>query len=453
MYYVIPLNWWRKVVLIAGSLLFITWLDPNHVHVFVLSILINYLFGMVISRVQRENKYSKLAQAITIFGVVINLGFLIYYKYSSLIITSLSSILGVDDPFLNNPIIPPLGISFFTFNAVSYLVDVHQQIEPGEKNLLNFSCFLLMFPKLTLGPITRYDQIKDLLTKKWFHNPKFLYGFRRFVIGFGKKIILADNLAIIVNKVFAAEFSTMNTSVAWFGLLAYTLQIFYDFSGYTDMALGIGLMLGYQFPENFNFPYIAKSISDFWRRWHMTLTNWFRTYLFLPLELKRSNAGKFRQPVNILIVFIVTGIWHGASWNFLIWGAYYGVLLAIETMGFGKILKRIPEVFQHLITMFFIIIGWVFFKITNITLWGRFFSALAGFNQPNGEITLRSMNILLFLPLLVIGVLFATPIFLKINYSSLTGKIILALSIISIFILSLSYLLANGFQPFLYAQF
>lgn len=390
----------------------------------------------------------------TFLGIVINLGFLIYYKYSSLILTSLSPIIRIENPFFTNPIIPPLGISFLTFNAVSYLVDVYQQIVPGEKNLLSFSCFLLMFPKLTLGPVTRYDQIKDTLSTKWFQNPKFIKGLRRFVIGLGKKLILADNLAIIVNKVFDADYSTMNTSVAWFGLLAFTLQIFYDFSGYTDMAIGIGIMIGYQFPENFNSPYMAKSISDFWRRWHMTLTNWFRTYLFLPLELKLKNAGAFRQPVSIIIVFIATGIWHGASWNFLIWGAYYGILLAIEAIGFGKILKRIPVFFQHLITMLFVIIGWVFFKITNIASWSKFLSVLVGLNHPSGEITLRSMNILLFVPLLIIGALFTTSVTSKFyNESTLAGKIILALSIFGIFIISISYLLANGFQPFLYAKF
>lgn len=454
LYYVIPLGWWRKVVLIIGSLFFIVWLDPNHVHVFVFSVLINYLIGLVISRVQHKHHNSQSTQALTVFGVLLNLGLLVFYKYSSLILTSLSPLLKIENPFFNNPIIPPLGISYLTFNAVSYLVDVYQQIVPAEKNLLNFSCFLLMFPKLTLGPITRYNQIKDSFSKKWFQNPKFINGLRRFVIGLGKKLILADNLAIIVNKVFEADYSTMNTSVAWFGLLAFTLQIYYDFCGYTDMAIGIGIMLGYQFPENFNFPYMARSISDFWRRWHMTLTNWFRTYLFLPLELKRKNAGAFRQPVNIIIVFIATGIWHGASWNFLIWGGYYGVLLTIEAMGFGKILKRIPVFFQHLLTMLFIIIGWVFFKITNIASWGKFLSVLIGLNQPSGEITLRSMNILLFVPLLIIGAFFTTSVTSKfINESSLAGKIILALSIIGIFFLSISYLLANGYQPFLYAQF
>jgi alginate O-acetyltransferase complex protein AlgI len=454
LYYVVPKKWWRQSILLLGSLFFYTWIDPNHILVLISSILLNYLLGLVISKLIAEKK-STIAHYISTVGILINLGYLFVYKYSSFFFVNIPPFLGKLSEI--NQFILPLGISYFTFNSISYLVDIDQGIIKFESNILRFSNFLLMFPKVMFGPITGFSQIKDSLTNKWFYNDEFLHGLRRFISGLGKKVILADNLFVIVNKALNADFNQMDPAVAWFGLIAYSLQIFFDFSGYTDMAIGLGLMLGYRLPENFNFPYIAKNIMDFWRRWHMTLTGWFRTYLFIPLELKRKNAGVLRQPINILIVFIVTGLWHGASLNFVIWGAYYGVLLALESIGFGKVIKKTPAFFQHLYTLLLVMVGWIFFSINNIGKWDDFFRALLGLNNPSGEITLRSINILLFTPLIIVGIMFATPIFQKLESRLLRfgvyGRIVVFLVSLGIFILSINYLLANGYNSFIYGQF
>jgi alginate O-acetyltransferase complex protein AlgI len=455
LYYLVPKAWWRKAVLFLGSLVFFTWIDPNHMYILVTSILFNYLFGRVIARTQNPGGNSKTALWLTVFAVTCNLGLLIYYKYSDFILSNIQFLRGFE--WVNQQTVLPLGISFFTFTGISYIIDIYHQVEKSEKNFFKFANYLMMFPKIMLGPITRYTQVVEELPAKWFTNQNFGEGLRRFAGGLGKKIILADNFAIVANKVFESDYTNLPASVAWLGLIAYTLQLYFDFSGYTDMAVGLGLMLGYQLPENFNFPYVARSVGDFWRRWHMTLTAWFRTYIFTPLEFKGRRAGAWRQPLNLLIVFLLTGLWHGAAWSFIIWGGYYGILLAVESIGLGKLLKKIPAVFQHLYTVLVIVVGWVFFKVIDIGLWGSFFKALVGANPADGTVTTRSLNILLFIPLILFGILWSTPIFAKREKEIVEkggfGKIVIFIFYVAVFALAVSYILANGYQSFLYAQF
>jgi alginate O-acetyltransferase complex protein AlgI len=340
---------------------------------------------------------------------------------------------------------------------MSYLLDVHRETTPAEKNILKFSAYVLMFPKLIQGPILLFKDTQEDLGETKFNPDQAAGGIRRFIIGLAKKVLLADVLIAAADQVFSSPPDLLGASAAWVGLLAYALVIYFDFSGYTDMALGVGALFGVKLPENFNFPYMSRSISDFWRRWHITLNNWFRTYVFMPLEYKRRRVKFYRVQTHILIVFLLTGFWHGASWNFILWGLYFGVILAVEASGWGRRLKKAPVILQHGYALLLILIGWVFFRVTDLQNWGPFFGALFGLNGWVGESTLRSMNILLYLPLLVVGGLLSTPIFVKPNkwVEEAQGppRILLDCFLIGLFGLSIAFILSNDFRPFLYAQF
>jgi len=314
-----------------------------------------------------------------------------------------------------------------------------------------------MFPKLLQGPITRFVQIKDELLAPNFIPLQIMEGVRRFIGGLAKKVILADSLSIATNKIFSANFQDVGAGLAWFGLIAYSLQIYLDFSGYTDMAIGLGQMLGFKLPENFNFPYLSRSISDFWRRWHITLGAWFRTYLFIPLEFARKRAKILRQQSNLLIVFLLTGLWHGASWNFVIWGAYYGVILAIEASGFGKKLKKAIPLIQHSYSLILITIGWIFFRITDVQKWSSFFGALLGANGWSNIVTFRSLNILFYIPFVIPAVVFSFPLMYNLEEKAKAKGGIQTLVMDTIYILlflfTITFILSKGFNPFMYAEF
>jgi alginate O-acetyltransferase complex protein AlgI len=337
-------------------------------------------------------------------------------------------------------------------------MDVYYGSVNAEKNLLHFGSYLVMFPKLLQGPITRYKDIKNELTNPQFITDNLMTGARRFIIGLAKKVFLADMLAIVANKVFQGDnLSLIGADVAWYGLLAYTLQIFFDFSGYTDMAIGLGKMLGFSLPENFNFPYISRSITEFWRRWHMSLTAWFRTYVFIPLEFSRKRVKFFRQQSNIIIVFLLTGLWHGTGWNFLVWGVYFGLILALETGKLGKFLKKIPVVFQHLYTIILIMLGWIIFRLPDVSQWGTFIKALLGENGWTGLENMRSLDIVMYFPILILAAVLSVPWFTrqmkKINLETGWLRAVTDICCIVIFLIAATFILSNGFRSFLYAQF
>jgi alginate O-acetyltransferase complex protein AlgI len=388
-------------------------------------------------------------------GIILNLLLLGFYKYTGFFLESINAFLPVTINYTDKAL--PLGISFFTFSGISYIVDIYNDIHPPEKNFIRFTAYLIMFPKLVQGPITRFIEVKDNLINHRVLPLGIMEGVRRFIGGLAKKVILADSLGIATNKVFSANFNEMGAGLAWFGLLAYTLQIYLDFSGYTDMAIGIGQMLGFKLPENFNFPYISKSISDFWRRWHITLGAWFRTYLFIPLEFSRKKVRVLRQQTNLLIVFFLTGLWHGADWNFVIWGVYYGVILAIEASGFSKKLKKAAPLFQHLYSMILIMVGWIFFRITAIEEWRSFFSALLGINGWQNLVTFRSLNILFYIPFLIPAILFSLPFMHQLGerFRVQKGKSLVALDIgyLVLFLFTVTFILSKGFTAFMYVEF
>jgi len=454
LFYIIPKRGWKNLVIVGASLAFFGWSDPTHIHILLLSILVNYFVGLLLGKAidKQSTKSSRIYMWI---GVLINLFFLVFYKYTGFFLTSLQAVFPINITYQAQQL--PLGISFFTFSGISYILDIYNEVNPPEKNLVRFSAYLAMFPKLLQGPITRFIQIKDNLINPKFDSLLMMEGVRRFIGGLAKKVLLADSLNMATSKIFEANFNEMGANLAWFGLIAYTLQIYLDFSGYTDMAIGIGNMIGFKLPENFNFPYISKSISEFWRRWHMTLGAWFRTYLFIPLEFARKKQKVFRQESNLLIVFLLTGLWHGSNWNFVIWGLYFGVILAIEASFLGKRLKKAPAFVQHFYSIALIMLGWIFFRITNIQEWGSFFGALFGQNGWTNLTTFRSLNILFYIPFLLPAVLFSMPIFFKFSEKTKekggAKSLVLDVVYLGLFLFTLTYILSKGFTSFMYAQF
>lgn len=454
LFYVLPHRHWRNAVLVISSLIFFAWADPTHLPVLIVSVLINYSFGLVIGLFLKKSK-TLTSRVFMWMAVIVNLLILSFYKYLGFFgefIQTLPQIqIEINDQVL------PLGISYFTFSGISYIIDIYQDVEKAEKNILRFSSYLIMFPKLLQGPITRFKELKNELLNPRFISEDVMQGVRRFIIGLAKKVILADSLSIAANKVFDADLTHIGASVAWYGLIAYTLEIYFDFSGYTDMAIGLGRIFGFKLPENFNFPYISRSITDFWRRWHLSLTSWFRNYLFIPLEFARKKEKHLRQQSNILIVFLLTGLWHGASLNFVLWGGYFGLILAIEASGFGKILKKVPKFIQHFYALILIMIGWIFFRITDIGEWGLFLKALFGANGWMDTVTLRTLNIVFYFPIFILAIVLSTPIFKTLEEKiALRAGIIRVLAdiiLIGIFIVVVGYILSNGYTSFMYAQF
>lgn len=454
-YYLIPKKSWRQFSLIIGSLLFLFWADPKNLPLILAISFIDYLLGILIFQTISSDRTKDISKIFLIIGISINIISLGFYKYSNFLTSTIFRLFSVN---ITAPtILLPIGISFFSFTGIAYLIDIYNQTIASEKDPKAFFSYILMFPKFVLGPITRYREAENTLGNKWFVNENLSIGIERFIAGLGKKVILADNLSIITEKVFSSQIGSLGPGVSWFGLISYGLQIFFDFSGYSDMAIGLGLILGIKLPENFTYPYTAKSITEFWRRWHMTLTSWFRTYIFIPLEFRWRKLGKARQPLVIMIVFLITGLWHGAGWNFILWGGYFGLFLSIESLGLGKWLKKIPALFQHFYTLLVVSLGWVLFRIGDSAGWVAFYKSLMGLNVSTNDLTLRSLNILFFFPLLIICLLFATPIMNKLKIivegRGLFGKAAIFIYYLGIFTLSVSYILSNGYVSFLYSQF
>ena len=447
-------SWYRNVILLIGSLVFFAWADLAHLPIIVGSVLINYVFGILINSIQNKG-YKTLGRIMMWLGVLLNLSLLFFYKYLGFFGQAIVSITGIERTIKTFAL--PLGISYFTFSGISYLVDVYQGVESGERNLLRFSNYLVMFPKLLQGPITRFGQVKNELITVSVKKENLVIGVRRLIIGLGKKVLIADAMGIVADRVFQAQSGSYGAGVAWVGIIAYTLQIYFDFAGYTDMAIGLGKIFGFTLPENFHYPYISRSISDFWRRWHMTLTAWFRTYVFIPLEFARKKEKFLRQQSNLVIVFLLTGLWHGAGWNFVIWGTYFGLILALESGAWGRILKKAPRVLQHVYSLALIMLGWVFFKLTNPANWSQFMAALFGGNGWTSTVTLRTLNILMYLPVMVLGIFFSTPLFKKAEQyfeSKWTGsRVIMDVLLIFVFLLVITFLVAKGYNAFIYEQF
>lgn len=347
-----------NLFLLLCSIFFYAWGEPTFFILLLLCTYVNYHAALLIER----GNGSKVYLAI---GVIINLGLLAYFKYAMLFISPetihvlnkvLPQSLNLKETF---SIALPLGISFYTFQAISYLIDVHRKNVPASQRFIDFACYLNMFPQLVAGPIVRYSQIVEELKIRSLDINRFAHGASRFTIGLAKKILIADTLGKVADAAFSVPHGELSAYGAWVGIICYTFQIYYDFSGYSDMAIGMGKMLGFSFPENFNYPYIANSIQNFWQRWHLTLSNWFRDYLYIPLGGDRK--GKVRTYANLFMVFLLCGFWHGASWTFMAWGAYYGLFLVLERI-FPAIIKKMPGILRHLYVSTVVLLGWVLFR-------------------------------------------------------------------------------------------
>ena len=365
---------YRNYFLLLSSIIFFAWGGVSYSLLILVSIIFNYFIGLGINNFHRKKVWLTI-------GVIINLAFLGLFKYADFITEIINAFLGwTNSSQLKLPgIILPIGISFYTFQAISYLIDVYRKETQVQKSIANLGLYISFFPQLIAGPIVRYHDIAKQITFRKHSSDKFSRGVMRFVLGLAKKILIANNLALVADQVFNTPSNEITTIAAWIGVLAYSLQIYYDFAGYSDMAIGLARMFGFDLLENFNFPYISKSIQEFWRRWHISLSSWFRDYLYIPLGGNR--IGIKRTYINLFIVFFVTGLWHGSSWNFVIWGLLHGLFIIIERLGFKSVLQKIPSFVAQAYTIFIAMMAWVLFRADNFSFAQDFYKTLFGFSQ------------------------------------------------------------------------
>ena len=444
-YYIVP-NKVKNLVLFISSLIFYFIGEPKYVILMIVSILSTYIHGILIE------KYEKHKKKFLISSIVISLSFLVFFKYTDFIIENVNAIFNGSFDLLNLAL--PIGISFYTFKMISYIVDVYTKKVKVQKNFLKLATYVSLFPQLMAGPIVRYSTIEKELDERKYSFELFSNGVRRFIIGLCKKILIADVLSDVVNS-----FSTVTEKTVlfyWIYAISITLQIYFDFSGYSDMAIGLGKMFGFNFPENFNYPYISKSITEFWRRWHITLGTWFRDYVYIPLGGNR--VGKLKWLRNILVVWILTGLWHGAAWNFILWGLLYGVLLMIEKLGLLKILEKIPAFLSRIYVMFVVMIGFVIFSVSGMPQIKEYIGGLFGIGVDK-IINKESIYYLLnYASILIIAIIASTPI-IKNIILKIKEKLPKAINILEPITLSLllvvcvSYLVDGSFNPFLYFRF
>lgn len=454
-YYLCPRGG-RNLVLFLFSLVFYAWGEPRYILVMLLSILFNYAAGRILQGFHKDGK--KRQEKITVFAAVLfNLGVLGFFKYNNFFLENINSWFGTDIELLQ--IALPIGISFYTFQSLSYVVDVYRGQAGVQNNLISFGTYVTMFPQLVAGPIVRYQTISEQLEHRHESAEQFACGIRRFIIGLGKKVLLANNVGLIWDQISAMPAGDVSVGVAWLGAIAFGFQIYFDFSGYSDMAIGLGKMFGFTFLENFNYPYISKSITEFWRRWHISLGTWFREYLYIPLGGNRK--GKSRQILNLLIVWGCTGFWHGASWNFLLWGLYFAVILIFEKLFLLKRLERCPSVISHIYALLLILCGWVIFAFDNLSQIGAWFGVMFHFgaSQAAGESFwyLLQTHWVLFLVLAVGSTEWPGRIW-RAAAKKLESKpwlVCLAevLFLGTVFLVSTAFLAGDSYNPFLYFRF
>lgn len=447
-YYICPKKG-RNLFLLIVSLVFYAWGEPKYVFLMIFSILVNYIFGRLMDK-HRENK--KRLKLMLILSVVIDIGLLSVFKYTDFIITNVNAIFGANFDLLN--IALPIGISFYTFQAMSYTIDVYRDDVRVQKNLIDFGMYITMFPQLIAGPIVRYADVQDQLAERSVTTADFSEGVMRFVVGLGKKVLLANQMGAVWSDIYALG-GDVSALMAWTGAIAYTFQIYFDFSGYSDMAIGLGRMFGFKFPENFRYPYQSVSITDFWRRWHITLSTWFKEYLYIPLGGNRR--GLARQALNLLIVWSLTGFWHGAGWNFVMWGLYYFVILFIEKLFLLKALDKLPKFFRHVYALVLIIIGWVIFASDDVSVLLPYLGSMFGANGAIGGMDVYTL--LTKAVLLIICCVASTELPKKLFLSAagamnekaaFTLKSVLMIALLA---LSMILLIGDSYNPFLYFRF
>ena len=441
----------QNIFLTFSSLFFYAWGEPKFVIIMIISILINWYLAIRVDKKRGNKKSIKLLLCMTI---IINLSILFIFKYLMFTLTNINNIFGSNLSVPN--ITLPIGISFFTFQAISYVIDVYRKNGEVQKNPLNVALYIAFFPQLIAGPIVRYETIAKQIKSRQETFDDFASGVCRFMVGLEKKVLLSNTLAIVADNAFNMNsINELSLSMAWLGAIAYTFQIYYDFSGYSDMAIGLGKMFGFSFLENFNYPYISKSISEFWRRWHISLGSWFRDYVYFPLGGSRVDTKK-RLLFNLFVVWFLTGIWHGANWTFIIWGIMYFVLISIEKLiGFEKKFNKLSFI-KNIYTMFFVILGWVIFRSSNIAEAFSYMGKMFGVRASGIFDAYFYLNIVENLIFIIVATIFSAPIYKIINKKVKENKLIAliyVMGMIILFIVAISYILKGAYNPFIYFNF
>ena len=440
-YYIAPRRY-KNLVLLVESLVFYSWGEVRYFPIMIASILVDFIAS---NGIERHRQSKGACRAFLTLSVVFNLGMLGFFKYTNFLLLNLGALTGLSFPALSLTL--PLGISFYTFQTMSYTIDVYQGKVPAERNIVDFGAFVVLFPQLIAGPIVRYTDVNRELKSRVITLDGVQEGIDIFIRGLGRKVLIANNIGALWTEVSAMNFEVISTPLAWLGILAYTFQIYFDFSGYSQMAIGLGRMLGFRFPQNFDDPYIAKSVTEFWRRWHMTLGSWFREYLYIPLGGNRCSFP--RQVFNLLVVWAATGLWHGASWNFVLWGLYFFVFLVLEKAFLRPRLEK-TRVLGHLYLLFLVVVSWAIFAITDFAALGRFLAAMFSF-RPGTEwlYYLRNYGV----TFLLAGFL-STPLLAKWEARwGERGRMAKNLVLGVVLIASIAYLEDATYNPFLYFRF
>jgi alginate O-acetyltransferase complex protein AlgI len=462
LYYVTPARF-RNMALLLLSLFFYAWTRWMGAVIMIVSMCANYAFALLIDKyaVGRHNKHT--SKRLFVVCVVFNLGLLLVFKYLMFIAGQIAYLAGfLHYSFRAPELLFPVGISFFTFKALSYLADVYRQDVAAETNFIRYSLYQSFFPQLLSGPIARYGDMESRLKARPFRLEQFRNGIERFIFGLGKKVLLANQLSVVADQAFSVPFDHLSPATAWLGALAYTLQLYFDFSGYTDMAIGIAKMLGFETPENFNYPYISRSIREFWRRWHITLSTWFRDYLYVPLGGNRK--GAIRTYVNLVVVFLLCGLWHGANWTFIVWGLWHGLFLAFERTKFGTYLDQSPRILSHLCTILVIVLGWVFFRADSLTQAFQYFKAMCGFTRATSILPVLLVTNIKVIAAFVLALVGSTP-WAKDLVSAIAGyarkrpllyatqELLAMVVLFGVLIMCLTTLVYDVYKPFIYFGF
>lgn len=450
LYYLLPVRF-RNVILLLASLVFYAWGEPVYLFLMLLSILFNYFSGLDIARNLQDKRAAKRS---LVFNLIINLAVLGFFKYEGFVLDTLNGILPVHISYHALPL--PIGISFYTFQILSYIIDVYRGNVKVQTNLPNFALYVTMFPQLIAGPIVQYADVDEQLASREVSRTKFGEGSMYFIRGLAKKVLLANTSGMIFAEVSGLAKGNIAVMTAWLGAFAYMFQIYFDFSGYSDMAIGLGKMFGFEFNMNFNYPYVAKSITEFWRRWHISLSSWFRDYVYIPLGGNR--VSKIKHIRNLLIVWFLTGLWHGAAWNFVAWGLYYGVILIIEKYLLSPVLDRLPDIVRHIYSIVLVVIGWVLFFSSSFGQAADYIRVMFGAGAhgfaDRESMYLLTSNLILWL-ILIFG---STPlVHFRYEHMLRTKKwnttIINSVVYAALFIVCIAYLVTETYNPFLYFRF
>lgn len=450
LYYLTPEKF-RNIILLIFSLVFYAWGEPVYIFLMILSILLNYVFGLDIAR---NSDNPGRAKKLLIFVIAVNILLLGFFKYYGFLIETINQILPFDLPYKELPL--PVGISFYTFQILSYIVDVYLGKVEVQRNLISFGVYVTMFPQLIAGPIVQYIDIDAWLKKRNHSVEKFGNGSILFIQGLTKKVLLANIIGAVYTQVSQMDMGTMSVLTAWVGCIAYTFQIYFDFSGYSDMAVGLGRMFGFEFLSNFDYPYVSKSITEFWRRWHISLGTWFREYVYIPLGGNRTTTVKHIR--NIMVVWLLTGLWHGASWSFVVWGLYYGCILLLEKFVLKDYLAKLPAVVQHIYSLLLIMTGWVFFFSPTLGDAVQYLGVMAGFGDgkfvDSVGVSLLMSNLISFMILVLASTPVLYNVFQRFQRRKLKVQVCVQCVTYSILlVLCIAYLVTETYNPFLYFRF